>query len=223
LSPVRAQRSTARSSSANAPTLLGPAWHSRRPHQRHCGTGIWRDRDIAAGWRDLETPCASLPTRSPSQPRTAARKAGVLDPRKQLRERDGLSAGGRWIRTFGSRTRHQAVRPRRGRFPVIGSSPHWPGGTGISNLRPLAGWISALERGRFQGHKQKRKLKSVAPFARNRKFESISLQQRVGNELFCHRTPSAARRRQRSFAVRFRLGRMEPPGRRVMMPATRSS
>src|SRR6266478_2202379 len=29
------------------------------------------------------------------------------------------------------------------------------------------------------GHKQKRKLKSVAPFARNRKFESISLQRRV--------------------------------------------
>jgi hypothetical protein len=86
---------------------------------------------------------------------------------------------GTGIRTFGSRTRHQAVRPRRGRFPVIGSSPHWPGGTGISNLRPLAGWISALERGRFQGHKQKRKLKSVAPFARNRKFESISLQRRV--------------------------------------------
>ena len=93
--------------------------------------------------------------------------------------RTGLAGGGRWIRTFGSRTRHQAVRPRRGRFPVIGSSPHWPGGTGISNLRPLAGWISALERGRFQGHKQKRKLKSVAPFARNRKFESISLQQTV--------------------------------------------
>src|ERR1700738_5157074 len=90
-----------------------------------------------------------------------------------------LFPGGRWIRTFGSRTRHQAVRPRRGRFPVIGCSPHWPGGTVISNLRPLAGWISALERGRFQGHKQKRKLKSVAPFARNRKFESSSLQRRV--------------------------------------------
>jgi hypothetical protein len=71
------------------------------PHQRGCGTGIWRDRDIAAGWRDLKIPCASLPTRSPSQPRTAARKAGVLDPRKQLRERDGLSAGGKWIRTIG--------------------------------------------------------------------------------------------------------------------------
>src|SRR6266446_815753 len=101
--------------------------------------------------------------------------------------RSGLSAGGRWIRTFGSRTRHQVVRPRRGRFPVIGSSPHWPGGTGISNLRPLAGWISAIERGRLQGHKQKRKLKSVAPFARNRKFESISLQQRVRNELLSTR------------------------------------
>jgi hypothetical protein len=50
-------------------------------------------------------------------------------PRKPVRTR--LSAGGRWIRTFGSRTRHQAVRPRRGRFPVIGSSPHSPGGTGI--------------------------------------------------------------------------------------------
>src|ERR1700730_2193576 len=43
-------------------------------------------------------------------------------------------------------------------------------------------WISALERGRFQGHKQKRKLKSVAPFARNRKFESVFLQQRVRRE-----------------------------------------
>jgi Molybdate transporter of MFS superfamily len=41
--------------------------------------------------------------------------------------RIGLTAGGRWIRTFGSRTRHQAVRPRRGRFPVIGSSAApWP-------------------------------------------------------------------------------------------------
>ena len=65
---------------------------------------------------------------------------------------------------------------------MIGSSPHWPGGTGISNLRPLAGWISALERGRFQGHKQKRELKSVAPFARNQKLESISLQRRVSSE-----------------------------------------
>ena len=32
--------------------------------------------------------------------------------------RTGLAGGGRWIRTFGSRTRHQAVRPRRGRFRI---------------------------------------------------------------------------------------------------------
>jgi hypothetical protein len=41
-------------------------------------------------------------TRSPNQPRTPARKAGVLDLRKWMRPRDRLSAGGRWIRTFGS-------------------------------------------------------------------------------------------------------------------------
>jgi hypothetical protein len=79
-----------------------------------CGTGIWRDRDIAAGWRYLETPSASLPTRSPCQRRTAARKAGVLDPRKQLRERDRRSAGGEWIRTLSStipRDRRQRRHP----------------------------------------------------------------------------------------------------------------
>jgi len=81
---------------------------------RHCGTGIWPDRDIAAGWRAIDTRGASLPTRSPSQPRTAARKAGVLDPRRQLRERDGLSAGGRRIRTFGpQRRQHFRDRPVR--------------------------------------------------------------------------------------------------------------
>ena len=82
---------------------MGPAWHSRRPHQPHCGTGIWPDRDIAAGWRDIQTLCASPRTRSPSQPRTAARKAEVLDLRKRMRERHRLSAGGRWIRTLGPR------------------------------------------------------------------------------------------------------------------------
>ena len=46
-------------------------------------------------------PCASLPTQSPSQPRTPARKAGVLYLRKRIRERDRLSAGGNRIRTIG--------------------------------------------------------------------------------------------------------------------------
>jgi hypothetical protein len=80
---------------------LGPAGHSHRPRQRHCGTGIWPDRDIAAGCCGIETACASLPTQSPSRPRTPARKAGVLDLRKRMRPRDRLSAGGRWIRTIG--------------------------------------------------------------------------------------------------------------------------
>ena len=37
-------------------TLLGPAWASRRPHQPPCGTGFWPGRDIAAGWREIESP-----------------------------------------------------------------------------------------------------------------------------------------------------------------------
>src|SRR5947208_3367397 len=49
------------------------------------------DRDIAGGWRDIETRCAPLPSRSPSQPRAPARKAGVLDPTKaDSRERRTL-------------------------------------------------------------------------------------------------------------------------------------
>jgi hypothetical protein len=90
---------------------LGPAWHSRRPHQRHCGTGIWPDRDIATGCCGIEIPCASLPTSPPQQPRSPARKAGVLHVRERLGARDRLSAGGRWIRTLGSAARRD--RPFR--------------------------------------------------------------------------------------------------------------
>jgi len=71
-------------------------------------------------------------------PRTVSSVESSADPETSgsVQKFARLSAGGRWIRTFGSRTRHQAVRPSRGRFPVIGSSPHWPGGTGISNVGP---------------------------------------------------------------------------------------
>jgi len=62
-------------------------------------------------------PCASLPTQSPSQPRTPARKAGVLDLRNRMRERDGLSAGGRWIRTFGSPTDPLPFSRQQSRLP----------------------------------------------------------------------------------------------------------
>src|SRR5689334_23159062 len=59
--------------------------------QRHC-------RRLARNGK----PGASLLTPSSSEPRTPAGKARVLDARKWLRERDGLSAGGRWIRTIGT-------------------------------------------------------------------------------------------------------------------------
>ena len=51
-------------------------------------------RDIAASWPDIEIPCASLSTQSPSRPRTAARKAGVLDLESGCgRETDSLLEG----------------------------------------------------------------------------------------------------------------------------------
>jgi hypothetical protein len=96
--------------------------------------------------------------RTPQRWRNPRRSSMGFAPRKSGSQRTPRwRAGGRWIRTFGSRTRHQAVRPRRGRFPVIGISPHRPAGPGILNLRPLARWFSALEREQFQGHRQKTK------------------------------------------------------------------
>jgi hypothetical protein len=65
----------------------------------------------------------------------------VLDPRKQLRERDGLSAGGRWIRTISP----PSIKPRSGapcgfrvRVHQLGEPPI-PGGTGSSNPSPSRG------------------------------------------------------------------------------------
>src|SRR4029077_6558713 len=75
---------------ATSPTPSAALRYWNMARQRYC-------RRLALS----ETPSASLPTRSPSQPRTAARKAEVLDTRKQLGERDRLSAGGNRIRTIG--------------------------------------------------------------------------------------------------------------------------
>src|SRR5580704_8757864 len=69
--------------------------------QRHC-------RRLARNGK----PAASLLTPSSSEPRTPAGKARVLDARKWLRERDGLSAGGRWIRTPGSARAHLGWRQK---------------------------------------------------------------------------------------------------------------
>ena len=77
-------------------------WNMAR--QRHC-------RRLARNGK----PAASLLTPSSSEPRTPAGKARVLDARKWLRERDGLSAGGRWIRTVGPPVGYSIFRDRPGR------------------------------------------------------------------------------------------------------------
>jgi hypothetical protein len=84
----------------------GSADHLAPPSQSHCHR---LDRDMEADglqsaydrYQSERLTRKSGRSRSPSQPRTAARKAGVLEPRKQLREREGLSAGGSRIRTLG--------------------------------------------------------------------------------------------------------------------------
>ena len=90
-------------------------WNMAR--QRHC-------RRLARNGK----PAASLLTPSSSEPRTPAGKARVLDARKWLRERDGLSAGGRWIRTLGSPHHHAAVRrsrPRGARYSTSSIMGWW--------------------------------------------------------------------------------------------------
>src|SRR5690349_18114730 len=81
--------------------------------QRHC-------RRLARNGK----PAASLLTPSSSEPRTPAGKAQVLDARKWLRERDGLSAGGEWIRTFSTAPDRQRfrsfIRDRPDRLPAQG-------------------------------------------------------------------------------------------------------
>jgi len=102
-------------------------------------------------------------------------------PKTKFRRPDSAAGGEMEFELFGSRTRHQAVFwPRRGRFPVIGSSPHWPGrGPAIfRNFRARSRVdLCVLERGTvFQGHTiKKRKLKIGPPLsARSRKFRNPS-------------------------------------------------
>jgi len=99
LSPIRIQRSTHVKLSQRL-TLLGPAAFSPTPsaalrywnmaRQRYCR---WSP-DNRNTLRVSADPAAN-------QPRIPARKAGVLDLRKGMRARDGLSAGGRRIRALG--------------------------------------------------------------------------------------------------------------------------
>ena len=138
------------------PNRLGAAAEMTREkrfhHSTECQAVFLSNKTVAFTHKrtnhELIRPCARYRAQRPRPVRPFPRVKAALGlalaksrrssmrfvPENQVRTR--LPAGGRWIRTFGSRTRHQTVRPRRGRFPVIGSSPHWPGGTGISNIRP---------------------------------------------------------------------------------------
>src|SRR4029077_10009298 len=108
LSPIRIQRSTARSSPEKAPTSLGPSGLSTDPV-----TGI---AVLEYGLTEILPPVGALskhaerlcrPGRQAS--RAHPRKAGALDLRKWRRPRDRLSAGGRWIRTSSSAPNRQRL------------------------------------------------------------------------------------------------------------------
>ena len=94
---------------ANPTSFAAGAANLANRVRQHCGTGISSDRDITPPRRDVAGLCASLPT---LPPRTAAKmaenlgfsRAGGGNP-----ERNGLSAGGKWIRTFRSAARKPAI------------------------------------------------------------------------------------------------------------------
>ena len=78
-----------------------------RGHRRAHSRQIWPNRDIAGVRRYIEILRVSADLVVKPAAHTRA-EAGVLDARTRIRERDRLSAGGRWIRTIGPR------RSRRG-------------------------------------------------------------------------------------------------------------
>src|ERR1700756_4501984 len=93
---------------------------------------------------------------------TPARKAAPLDRGALLPVRDGLSAGGRWIRTSGSACDASAAQGENSRVrlrpppSIICGCRRWPSAKAQSEIS---------EPNRYR--------------ARNRKFESVSLQRRV--------------------------------------------
>ena len=103
---------------------------------------------------------------------------GLRCPRKQLGERDGLSAGGRWIRNFGSAMRsHRRERPRpRSHRPIqrkrrlLEGSPSDPIGWSGRNCSAEPPRLGSIGSNSDQGSKP------LNIGRRNRRFESSSLQ-----------------------------------------------
>jgi hypothetical protein len=94
----------------NRTSLAGQCWHCCELHREHSGTGIWPDRDIPTCRRHVTAPRPSLSTAPPPPPRTPAGKARLLDVAGRNPARHGLSAGGRWLRTFSSALDSQRFR-----------------------------------------------------------------------------------------------------------------
>jgi hypothetical protein len=82
------------------PTSSGSAWHFADPISRTAVLEYGPTEILPRSARYRNTLRVSADW-SPSQPRTPARKAELVDLRRRMRERDGLAVGGRWIRTIG--------------------------------------------------------------------------------------------------------------------------
>jgi hypothetical protein len=91
-------------------------------------TGIWRDRDIAAGWRYLQTPCASLPTRSPSHRASRAVSRGSRPSKAARGERPTL----RWRKPDSNFSSLSGSVPLRAGGAVLGNHMARPRGVSPS-------------------------------------------------------------------------------------------
>ena len=84
-----------------------------RLHRPKCGTGIWPDRDIAAGWRDVGGPCGSLPTAPRTQPGNPRGKPRFLTPEDKVpRETDSPLEGGGFEPSVPRLPRARSLHPR---------------------------------------------------------------------------------------------------------------
>ena len=97
--------------------------HGREPPSWHCGTGIVPDRDITGSWRDVDEPWASLPAAPPGRARARRGNCRLFDTGRRNPARDGLSAGGSWIRTSGTAAQKPWISATFLAFGGIGVAP----------------------------------------------------------------------------------------------------
>jgi hypothetical protein len=96
------ERTQSLATSLTRPRSAHQCNHGREPPSQHCGAGLGPDRDITGSWRDVDEPCASLPTVPPNRARARRGNCRFFYTGKRNPARDGLFAGGNRIRTIGS-------------------------------------------------------------------------------------------------------------------------